>query len=152
MKVGMRHVQQVYALRKDDHPGLLGSRKSVLGNIAFHCNHKTARCSLRYRTIGDELGVGVRVVERAVPWLAKNGYVALGKRNRRADGTLGAYTFTLLPPARLAAGPPAKLADNLPPNRRRNNQLLEPTASSSTKRRTAEGEEAEEPFEGRTAA
>ncbi|HLM08933.1 MAG TPA: helix-turn-helix domain-containing protein [Thermoleophilaceae bacterium] len=127
---------------RDGHAGLGGSRKAVLVCVAFHANHGTGRCSLRYATIADECGVGVRVVERAVPWLEANGYIIRGERKHRKNGTFGAYTFTLPPAAISAAGTPAISAGNLPPDWRRINQKAEPTASSST--RTTEGKQQEE--------
>jgi hypothetical protein len=144
--VGVEFVRRVYWLRD---AGLGGSRKAVLANVAHHAGHKNRKCRLKYATIAAELGVSVRVVGSAVPWLDANGYIARGERTRRKDGTLGAFTFTLLPPAISAAGPPADTAENHRQILPRSNQLQEPTASSSTPPETAEGEEAGEPFEGR---
>jgi Helix-turn-helix domain len=135
--VGAEYVRKVYWL---DRAGLDGPRKAALVCIAFHANHQTRRCTLKYRTIAQETGVSVRAIERAVPWLEANGYVATGSRFRRKNGTLGAHTFRLLPPATEAVGPPASEAGNLPTEGRRSNPRLEPTASSSTP--TAEDEEA----------
>ena len=97
-EVGAALVRAVYALRENDgHAGLGGARKGVLACIAFHTNHHDGRCSLKYGTIAQELGVSVSAVAKAVKWLEASGYIARGKRQRRKDGTLGAYTFTLRP-------------------------------------------------------
>ena len=89
--MGAEFVRRVYPLRQD---GLARSRKAVLVCIAFHLNHETGQCSLKFATIAAELGVSVSGVEKAVKWLVAAGYIA-AERNRRADGTLAAYVFTL---------------------------------------------------------
>jgi len=151
--VGAEGVRTVYALRQSDgHPGLGGARKSVLACLAFHANHKSGKCQLKYGTVAEELGVSVSSVDKAVKWLEAEGYITRGGRTRRKDGTLGSYSFTVLPPGTIPAGPPGISAENHPEYFRRKNHKDEPTASSSTNGRTAEGEEAGEPFEGRTAA
>jgi Helix-turn-helix domain len=113
--VGAEFVRKVYGLRQEDgHPGLGGARKAVLACIAFHSNHRTARCSLKYGTIAAELGVSVSSVDKAVKWLEAGGYLTREKRHRRVDGTLGAYTFRLQPPGNIPAGPPGNTAGNHP--------------------------------------
>ena len=146
--MGAEGVRTVYALSR---PGLGGARKSVLACLAFHANHKSGWCELKYGTVAEELGVSVSSVDKALKWLEAEGYITRGSRRRRNDGTLGSYSFTVLPPGTIPAGPPGNSAENHPEIFRRKNQIQEPTASSLTNGRTAEGEEAGEPKEGTAA-
>jgi hypothetical protein len=139
--MGMASVRRVFALRE---PGLEGPRKSVYACMAFHAPEDTRTYSLKFTTIAGELGVSVKTVERSVKWLKANGYVALPKRHRRANGTLGAYTFTLLLPDRESGGPPDSQSHDHPTESRRNYPLRSPTASS-TQRKTAEEEAGKNP-------
>ena len=144
--MGMEHVRKVYWLRDAE---LKGLKKAVLVSIAFHAGHESLKCRLKYETIAGEIGAGLRTVEKYVPELEKDGYIARGKRTRRQNGTHGTFEWlTLLPPAISATGPPAESADDHPRNLRRSNPLHEPTTSSSTQTETTEGEEAGTIIEG----
>src|ERR687898_3126700 len=109
-EMGMEHVRKVYWLRDAE---LKGLKKAVLVSIAFHAGHESLKCRLKYETIAGEIGAGLRTVEKYVPELEKDGYIARGKRTRRQNGTHGTFEWlTLLPPAISATGPPAESANN----------------------------------------
>jgi hypothetical protein len=49
--------------------GLKGSRKHVLTVMAFHANHETGKCKLRFDTLEQECGLKSTALSDALKWL-----------------------------------------------------------------------------------
>lgn len=69
------------------------TRKAVLLALANRANHDTGQCNPSIRRICEETEFGATAVKSALFDLADAGLI-VRRRRRRADGSLGTYTYT----------------------------------------------------------
>ncbi|WP_426237122.1 helix-turn-helix domain-containing protein [Pararhizobium sp. DWP1-1-3] len=66
-----------------DRDSRMSKTAKVISNFMLDClNGDTGRCDPSYQTIADELGVGVRTVERWVPQIAASGWMEITRRGK----------------------------------------------------------------------
>lgn len=106
-------------------------------SVANAANHHTGKCCPAIERIADETELSERTVRRALDELCDGDAPLLARqRNRRSDGTLGAYHYTFpvsslsQPPDTVAARPPDTVAGQEP--RREPLNLEGPLAITST--------------------